>query len=574
MEITLEQAFGGTEATVRVPSSVSCEACHGSGAEAGSKPGAMPDLPRSRPYAPSRASSPSSALPRLPWRGPGDRQAVPDLLLEPGSRAPREDAQGQHPGWRRGTARASGLTGEGGAGVRGGPAGDLYLPVGAPPSPLQREGADIHCRVPISMVHGDARQQHRSMCPTLDGKMARVNIPCRRSGRPPVPPARQGHAIMRLTQHGDMYIGRSTSRRRPITGQAEGTVKGVRRPARPPKASSARSRRCSAGRPNTLIHSPPRPGGAREPEDSGEMLRIRRRSRNLYCDFLRPLARHLPREEHEFFGGTPPPSRTLPDGLPARRPGSGGRTGSSIERNGSAARPKLQGGWWYLQRGRAARPDRLRRWPRMPSCTVEAEQATAVGCCGRRPSARPAPARRSCRRTRRSSRRPDRDPMSWVTKITPRSNSRCSSRISSRTWICTVASSAVVGSSASSRLGLHDRRARSWRVGACRPTSRADRFLRRCAGEGMRTSSSSRARFQCVGRALPVCLRIVSVICWPMVKTGSKAVAGSWKIMATRRRAGRPAPAAPCRAPRRLLERCRPTSACDARDAAAGSSAG
>src|SRR5215468_7304330 len=36
LEITLEQAFGGTEATVRVPSSVTCDSCRGSGAEAGS----------------------------------------------------------------------------------------------------------------------------------------------------------------------------------------------------------------------------------------------------------------------------------------------------------------------------------------------------------------------------------------------------------------------------------------------------------------------------------------------------------------------------------------------------------
>jgi hypothetical protein len=44
--------------------------------------------------------------------------------------------------------------------------------------------------------------------------------------------------------------------------------------------------------------------------------------------------------------------------------------------------------------------------------------------------------------------------MSWVTNITDMPNSRCSSRSSSRIWICTVASSAVVGSSASSICGL------------------------------------------------------------------------------------------------------------------------
>jgi hypothetical protein len=47
-------------------------------------------------------------------------------------------------------------------------------------------------------------------------------------------------------------------------------------------------------------------------------------------------------------------------------------------------------------------------------------------------------------------------PRSWVTKIIPIPSSRCSRRNRISTWTCTVASSAVVGSSASSSCGLHD----------------------------------------------------------------------------------------------------------------------
>ena len=47
-------------------------------------------------------------------------------------------------------------------------------------------------------------------------------------------------------------------------------------------------------------------------------------------------------------------------------------------------------------------------------------------------------------------------PRSWVTKMTLVPNSFCNSRSRISTWICTVASSAVVGSSASSRRGPHD----------------------------------------------------------------------------------------------------------------------
>src|SRR4051812_31418424 len=38
MEITLEEAYVGKTAQVRIPTSVTCEACSGSGAKAGSKP--------------------------------------------------------------------------------------------------------------------------------------------------------------------------------------------------------------------------------------------------------------------------------------------------------------------------------------------------------------------------------------------------------------------------------------------------------------------------------------------------------------------------------------------------------
>ena len=42
MEITLEEAFAGKQATIRVPSSVACEACNGSGGEKGAQPVTCP----------------------------------------------------------------------------------------------------------------------------------------------------------------------------------------------------------------------------------------------------------------------------------------------------------------------------------------------------------------------------------------------------------------------------------------------------------------------------------------------------------------------------------------------------
>src|SRR5262252_10234724 len=42
MEVTLEDAFGGKNAQIRIPTSVTCEACSGSGAKAGTKPKTCP----------------------------------------------------------------------------------------------------------------------------------------------------------------------------------------------------------------------------------------------------------------------------------------------------------------------------------------------------------------------------------------------------------------------------------------------------------------------------------------------------------------------------------------------------
>src|SRR6187431_2547556 len=42
MEITLEEAYAGKTAQVRIPTSVTCEACSGAGAKAGSKPKTCP----------------------------------------------------------------------------------------------------------------------------------------------------------------------------------------------------------------------------------------------------------------------------------------------------------------------------------------------------------------------------------------------------------------------------------------------------------------------------------------------------------------------------------------------------
>ena len=192
LDITLEQAYGGTEATVRVPSSISCEACHGSGAEPGSKPHQCPTCHgRGR----VRAQQGFFTVERTchVCHGAGQGRVRREKTLKVNIPAGVED----------GTRIR--LTGEGEAGTRGGPAGDLYVFLSVRRHAMfEREGPDVHCRVPISMVQ--ATLGGSIEVPTLDGKAARINVPAGAQSGHQFRLRAKGMPIMRSTQRGDMYI--------------------------------------------------------------------------------------------------------------------------------------------------------------------------------------------------------------------------------------------------------------------------------------------------------------------------------------------------------------------------------
>ena len=204
LEITLEQAYSGTEATVRVPSSVTCESCHGSGAEPGSRPQQCPTCHgRGR----LRAQQGFFTVERTCHACHGVGQVIdkPCRTCAGQGRVRRDKTLKVNipAGVEDGTRIR--LSGEGEAGTRGGPAGDLYVFLSVRRNPLfEREGADIHCRVPISMVQ--ATLGGSIEVPTLDGKMARINIPAGAQGGHQFRLRGRGMPVVRSSQRGDMYI--------------------------------------------------------------------------------------------------------------------------------------------------------------------------------------------------------------------------------------------------------------------------------------------------------------------------------------------------------------------------------
>src|SRR6476661_3596680 len=90
-------------------------------------------------------------------------------------------------------------------GVRGGPTGDLYIFLSLAAHPLfQRDGADLHCRVPISMVTAALGGDFE--VPAIDGNRARVKVPAGTQSGRRFRLSSKGMPVLRSKQMGDMYV--------------------------------------------------------------------------------------------------------------------------------------------------------------------------------------------------------------------------------------------------------------------------------------------------------------------------------------------------------------------------------
>ena len=204
MEITLEEAFAGKTAQVKLPTSVICEACSGTGAKAGTKPKTCPTCSG---HGRIRHQQGFFTLERtcVACQGRGQVIESPCPSCAGAGRVTRERTLSVNipPGVEDGTRIR--LAGEGEAGARGGPAGDLYifLSIGAHEM-FQRDGADLHCRVPISMVTAALGGEFE--VPAIDGAKAKVKVPSGTQSGRRFRLSGKGMPVLRSKQAGDMYV--------------------------------------------------------------------------------------------------------------------------------------------------------------------------------------------------------------------------------------------------------------------------------------------------------------------------------------------------------------------------------
>jgi len=204
MRIKLEEAHKGIQKTVQIPTSITCEHCKGTGAESGSEP---VNCPTCAGMGKVRAQQGFFTVERTCPTCSGAGQIIKNPCKEcRGSGRQQKDrtlSVNIPAGVETGTRIR--LAGEGEAGMRGGPAGDLYIFVEVDPHAIfQRDGINLYCRVPVAMAKaalgGDIE------VPTIDGGRSRVKVPPGSQSGTQMRLRGKGMPALRGSTMGDMFI--------------------------------------------------------------------------------------------------------------------------------------------------------------------------------------------------------------------------------------------------------------------------------------------------------------------------------------------------------------------------------
>ncbi len=175
LRVTLEEAYAGVQKSINVPTSVACGSCSGTGAEGGSEPQTCPTCSGMGKV---RAQQGFFTVERTCPTCAGAGQIVknPCRTCQGAGRVEKERQLSVNIPAGVETGTRIRLAGEGEAGMRGGPSGDLYIFIEVREHALfQRDGTNLFCRIPVSIA--TAALGGEVEVPTIDGGRSRVRIP-------------------------------------------------------------------------------------------------------------------------------------------------------------------------------------------------------------------------------------------------------------------------------------------------------------------------------------------------------------------------------------------------------------
>lgn len=204
MQITLEEAYEGKKAQIRVPSSVTCDTCTGSGATPGSQPVNCNTCGgNGRVRAAQGFFSVERTCPACHGRGQVIENPCSDCHGQGRVQKERTLAVTIPQGVEEGTRIR--LAGEGEAGMRGGPSGDLYIFLSIEPHKLfERDGTELFCDVPVSLTI--AALGGEIEVPTVGGGKVKVKVPEGTQTGKQFRVRGKGMPGLHARRHGDLYI--------------------------------------------------------------------------------------------------------------------------------------------------------------------------------------------------------------------------------------------------------------------------------------------------------------------------------------------------------------------------------
>lgn len=204
LEISLEEAFKGSTQTINIPTTINCDDCDGSGAAPGSK---AETCGMCHGRGKVRAQQGFFTVERTCPTCHGQGQTIKD---------PCKSCHGQGRVKKDRTLQVKipvgiedGMrlrhTGAGEAGLRGAPAGDLYVFISIKPHAIfERDAADLHMRVPIPMT--TAALGGSIEVPTLDGARMKVAIPAGAQSGQQFRLRGKGMSVLHGQGRGDLYV--------------------------------------------------------------------------------------------------------------------------------------------------------------------------------------------------------------------------------------------------------------------------------------------------------------------------------------------------------------------------------
>ncbi len=204
LQISLEDAYHGKEATIKIPVNESCATCKGTGAEPGTSAetcdtcGGVGRVRQQQGFFTIERTCPTCG-------GAGQAIKNPCKACHGEGRVRKEKTLKVKIPAGVDHGRRIRLSGEGEAGLRGGPSGDLYVMMSIKPHKFfRRENDNLYCRVPIPITKaalgGDVE------VPTIEGARSKIKIPPGTQTGQQLRMKGKGMTNLRSDARGDMYI--------------------------------------------------------------------------------------------------------------------------------------------------------------------------------------------------------------------------------------------------------------------------------------------------------------------------------------------------------------------------------